>query len=256
MATHTLNFPGANLNASESTVDTATIGTGGLIIDTDTLVVNASTNRVGIGSDAPTVSLDVVGGVNISGVTELTGTDHATDVNTGTLTVAGGISTQTNLHALTVYTHGGLVTNRSGTCKKTYSYTTTLPVDATVSTATFTIVFSNHVFQSRIYATLVEGTSTVSSFIQDICGGHITGLTPANIILGTTTVVGHSGAPWSSVITTNTNTVEYKVNEDIVGNGYYDVFVEYLSSHADGRVLKFTKGSELGGQVDAITFNY
>jgi len=35
MATHTLNFPGANLNATESTVDTATIGTGGLIVDTN-----------------------------------------------------------------------------------------------------------------------------------------------------------------------------------------------------------------------------
>lgn len=256
MATHTLNFPGVNLNASESTVDTATIGTGGLIVDTDTLVVNASTNRVGIGSDAPNVSLDVGGGVNISGMTELTGTDHATDVNTGTLTVAGGISTQTNLHASNVYTQGGLITNRAGTCKKTYSHNGTLPTNATIANGTFTVVFSNHVFQSRIYATLVEGTSTVSSFIQDVCGGHITGGTPANIVLGTTTVVGHSGAPWSSVTSTNTNTVEYNANEAIVGAGYYDIFVEYLSSHPDGRVLKFTKGSELGGQVDAITFNY
>jgi hypothetical protein len=251
MATHTLNFLGANLNATESTVDTATIGSGGLIVDTNVLVVNASTNRVGIGSGAPAASLDVVGDVNVTGVTILSAADNATDVTTGTLTVVGGISTQTNLHASNIYTHGGLITNRSGTCKKTYSHNGTLPDDATIANATFSVVFSQHVFQAKIYATLVEDTATVSSFSQDCCGGHITGGTPGTITLGNTTVVGHSGAPWDNEVTSNGTTVTFKANEAIVGAGYYDIFVEYLSSHADGKVVKFTEGG-----FDEITFNY
>tara|TARA_R110002153_G_scaffold258661_1_gene418135 strand:- start:1156 stop:1911 length:756 start_codon:yes stop_codon:yes gene_type:complete len=251
MATHTLNFPGANLNASESTVVTATIGAGGLIVDTDTLVVNASTNRVGIGSDAPAVTLDVGGGVNISGVTELTGTDHATDVNTGTLTVAGGISTQTNLHASNVYTQGGLITNRAGTCKKTYSHNGTLPANATIANGTFTVNFSNHVFQAKIYATICEGTLTLSSINMDCVGGHITGGTPAAITLGEVVVVGHNSCPWSAEVTTTANAMTFKIDHAVVGDGNYDIFVEYLSSHADGRVVKFTEGG-----ADEITFNY
>ena len=42
MSTHTLSFPGADINTTQLTV-----GTGGLVVDTETLVVNASTNRVG-----------------------------------------------------------------------------------------------------------------------------------------------------------------------------------------------------------------
>ena len=280
MATHTLNFPGANLNAAECTVDTATIDTatigggtatftsttvtsatvnGDLTVDTNTLVVDASTNRVGIGSATPTSTLDVVGAVTLSstlgvnGVGTFSSTTEATNTTTGALTVVGGISTQTNVHASNVYTHGGLITNRSGTCKKTYSHSGTLPVAATVANATFGIEFSNHIFQARVYATLIEDTVTVSSISFDCCGGHITGGTPGTITIGSTTVVGHSSYPWNVVVTPTTNTVTFKANE-AAGAGlaaYYDIFVEYLSSHADGRVIKFTKDA-----VDDITFNY
>lgn len=252
MSTHTLSFPGADINTTQLTV-----GAGGLIVDSETLVVNASTNRVGIGSATPTSSLDVAGAVTlsdtlaVSGVGTFSSDTEATSTTTGALIVTGGLSTQTNVHASNVYTHGGLITNRAGTCKKTYSHTGTLPDNATIAQGTFTVVFSAHVFAAKIYATIVEGTSTVSSLVFDCCGGHITGGTGADITVGQTTVIGHSACPWSSVVTSDATTVTFKVAEDVVGNGYYNIFVEYLSAHADGVVDKFTEGG-----VDEILFNY
>jgi cytoskeletal protein CcmA (bactofilin family) len=192
-------------------------------------------------------------GSNTASVTTLTasGTTEATDTLTGALTVAGGLSTQTNVHASNVYVHGGLITNRGGTCKKTYSHTGTLPDNATIAQSTFTVVFSAHVFAAKIYATIVEGTSTVSSLVFDCCGGHITGGVGADITIGQTTVIGHSACPWSTVVTSDATTVTFKSAEDVVGSGYYNIFVEYLSAHADGVVDKFTEGG-----VDEITFNY
>jgi hypothetical protein len=108
------------------------------------------------------------------------------------------------------------------------------------------------VFYAKITATLVEGTETVSSFTQECCGGHITGGTSLNnITLGQTTVIGHSACPWSTEVTANVTTVTFKAAQAVEGAGYYDIFVEYLSAHTGGRVLKFTEGG-----VDEITFNY
>jgi predicted acyltransferase (DUF342 family) len=211
-------------------------------------------------------ALVVVGGVGISGdihathanledveadSVNVTDTTESTDTQTGAVTIAGGLSTQTNVHASNVYTTGGLITNTAGTAKKTYSHTGTLPTNATVANATFGVVFSNHVFYAKITATLVEGTATVSSFTQECCGGHITGGTPGTITLGGTTVIGHSACPWSTVVTANATTVTFKAAEAVVGDGYYDIFVEYLSAHTGGRVLKFTEGG-----LDEIIFNY
>ena len=192
-------------------------------------------------------------GSNTASVSTLTVTDttQATSVTTGAHTVIGGISTQTNVHASNVYTHGGLITNRAGTCMKTYSHKGSLPLNATIANATFGVQFSNHIFQAKIYAILVEGTVTVSRMVQDCCGGHISGGVPGTITLGTTNVIGHSACPWDTIVNANTNTVTIKAKENVVGNGYYDIFVEYLSSHADGRVEKFTQGG-----VDEIMFNY
>jgi hypothetical protein len=206
-------------------------------------------------------ALQVVGGLGVgqtifaadmsSGSVIVTDTTQATLTTTGALRVVGGISTQTNVHASNVYTYGGLITNRSGTCKKTYSHTGTLPTNASVANATFGIVFSNHVFQAQIYAVLVEGTATVSSITQDCCGGHITGGTPATITLGSTNVIGHSAYPWDTVVASNGTTVTIKAKQVLVGAGNYNIFVEYLSAHAGGKVLKFTEGGS-----DEIVFNY
>jgi hypothetical protein len=251
-------------NATSTTKDT-----GALIVTTGGVGIEENLNVGGVTkvwntTDAGATNqgaLQVVGGIGVaktvfaadmsSGSVIVTDTTQAVTTTTGSLKVAGGISTQTNVHASNVYTHGGLITNRAGTCRKTYSHTGTLPTNASIANATFSVVFSNHVFQAKIYATLVEATATVSSFSQDCCGGHITGGTPGTITLGSTTIIGQSGAPWDTVVTSNGTTVTFKANEAIVGAGYYDIFVEYLSSHTNGRVVKFTEGGS-----DEIIFNY
>ena len=206
-------------------------------------------------------ALQVVGGLGVgqtifaadmsSGSVTVTDTTQATLTTTGALKVAGGISTQTNVHASNVYTYGGLITNRSGTCKKTYSHTGALPTNASIANATFTVVFSNHVFQAKIYAVLVEATATVSSITQECCGGHLTGGTPGTITLGSTSIIGQSACPWDPVVASNATTVTIKAKEAVVGAGNYNIFVEYLSAHAGGAVLKFTEGGS-----DEIVFNY
>jgi hypothetical protein len=298
---------------------------GDLKVDTSVLVVNSTTNRVGINKATPGYALDVDGDINFSGTfredgnpfistpwTIETGPDALSytagnvginkatpaytldvdgDINfTGTfredgvpfvstpwtiettpdalsyiagnvgigeatpdatLHVTGNAYVTTNLFASNVYTSGGLITNTAGTAKKTYSHTGTLPNNATIANGTFGIVFSNHVFQAKIYAVLVEGTVTVSSITQDCCGGHITGGTPATITLGSTNVIGHSGYPWDTVVASNGTTVTIKAKQILVGAGNYNIFVEYLSAHTGGRVLKFTEGGS-----DEIVFNY
>ena len=217
-------------------------------VDTTLIATDTGQSRVGINKASPGFTLDVNGIVN---ATDLYIGGSA--LNTTPWTINGDDLEYFigDIYTSNIYIRGGLITNTSGTRKKTYSHNGTLPDDATIANATFSVVFSQHVFQAKIYATLVEDTATVSSFSQDCCGGHITGGTPGTITLGNTTVVGHSGAPWDNEVTSDGTTVTFKANEDIVGAGYYDIFVEYLSSHADGKVVKFTEGG-----ADEITFNY
>jgi hypothetical protein len=247
---------------------------GDLKVDTSVLVVNSTTNRVGINKATPGYALDVDGDINFTGTFREDGVPFvstpwtiettpdalsyiAGNVGIGeatpdaTLHVTGNAYVTTNLFASNVYTSGGLITNTAGTAKKTYSHTGTLPNNATIANGTFGIVFSNHVFQAKIYAVLVEGTVTVSSITQDCCGGHITGGTPATITLGSTNVIGHSGYPWDTVVASNGTTVTIKAKQILVGAGNYNIFVEYLSAHTGGRVLKFTEGGS-----DEIVFNY
>ena len=62
MSTHTLNFPGADINTTQLTV-----GTGGLSVNSSALRVDASASRVGIGILTPQHTLDVVGDINTTG---------------------------------------------------------------------------------------------------------------------------------------------------------------------------------------------
>jgi len=247
-----------------------------LNVDTNSLHVDSVSNRVGIGKTDPAFTLDVTGDINFSGElykgdnpfvstpwniestpTALSYTDGFVGIGEitpdATLHVTGNAYVTTNVHASNVYTQGGLITNRAGTCKKTYSHNGTLPTNASIANGTFTVNFSNHVFQAKIYATICEGTITVSSINMDCVGGHITGGTPAAITLGEVVVVGHYSCPWSAEVTTTANDMTFKIDHAVaVGEvAYYDIFVEYLSSHADGRVVKFTEGG-----ADEITFNY
>jgi hypothetical protein len=250
MATHTLNFPGANLNAAEITVDTATIGNiiGGFTVGTNQLIVDG-----------------ITGAVTASGSVTLTDTTSATSSTTGALKVAGGISTQENLNVagdinLTGNVVGdlrvtrGLITNTGGVTKKTYSYTGTLTNTQTIADSTIKITFSNHVFRAKVVAHLVEGTGeNLSTIAFDCAGGKWDGTTPSNnISKGPVSVIGASSSnPWNSTLTRTATTVAFAPTLNMAADGAYNVFIEYISQNSSGVVINVIEGS-----TTEITFGY
>ena len=220
MATHTLNFPGANLNATETTVDRATIGNiiGGLTVDTDNLVVDGATGAVTVG-----------GAVTAGGVVSLTDTTEATSSITGALKVSGGVGIGKR-----AYISSGLITNTNGVAKKTYSKTGTITNGTTPGIA---IVFSNHAFSARITAQLIESDEEISSLFIDVTGGKRGGSVSAlNIAKGQLSICGDTTSnPWSSTVGVTTSTVTITPSTNLDGEGHYNIFVEYVS--VDGSVL-------------------
>jgi cytoskeletal protein CcmA (bactofilin family) len=195
-------------------------------------------------------------GSNTVSITTLTasGTTEATDTLTGALTVAGGISTQTNVHAANVYISGGLITNTAGVTKKTYAYSGDL---GTVSTteATIKINFTNHVFYAKVVAHLAEGTGEdISTLAFECGGGKWDGTTPSNsVVVGPLSIFGVSSAnPWDSTVTTTATSVSFKPSETMASAGNYNVFVEYISQSSSGKVSTIEEGT--GGAV--VTFGY
>jgi ubiquitin len=257
-----------------STQENLNVG-GDLKVDTSILVVNSTTNRVGINKAVPAYTLDVDGDINFTGTFRENGDQFVSTpweiesnptalsyingfVGIGeatpdaTLHITGNAYVTTNLHASNVYTQGGLITNRAGTCKKTYSHTGTFPDGATEAQTNIGIVFTNHVFQAKIYATLIEGADTVSNMTVDCGGGNLNGDTPANsIVVGPVSIFGQSASAWDPVVASTTTTVTIKADAALTGAGAYNIFVEYLSAHTGGTVVKFTEGGS-----DEITFNY
>ena len=83
---------GGNTVLGNATSDTTSIS-GGLIVDTDTLVVDESNNRVGINNSGPSEALDVAG--NIVSNSTISGnilTDGTASINGGAITGATDIS--------------------------------------------------------------------------------------------------------------------------------------------------------------------
>jgi cytoskeletal protein CcmA (bactofilin family) len=52
---------------------TSLVASGNVVVDTNTLFVDSVNNRVGVGTDSPTVALDVVGDLKVSGNATITG---------------------------------------------------------------------------------------------------------------------------------------------------------------------------------------
>ena len=140
-----------SVNVTDNTPSTSTATgalkvTGGVGI-VENLFVGGTGKIENPSTSTATGALKVTGGVGIvenlfvGGTGKIENITDATTTTTGALKVAGGISTQTNVHASNVYTQGGLITNRAGTCKKTYSHNGTLPTNATIANGTFTVSF-------------------------------------------------------------------------------------------------------------------
>lgn len=270
MSTHTLNFPGADINTTQLTV-----GTGGLAVNGNVLRVDPSASRVGIGTATPQYSLDVLGDFNFSGDiyqggTQIKGTPWTietspdalsyTSGNVGigaanpgaTLEVTGNAYISSNLDVYgDVLITGGLSTNTGGV-KKLYSFSGDLGAGQTIADSTIKITFSAHVFYAKIVAHLIESEDEVSTLSMECGGGHWTGGTPLSIAKGPVGIFGSASTnPWSSTITTSTTEVSFKPTTDMAVAGHYNVFIEYMSHNSSGKVTKITEGS-----TDVVTFGY
>ena len=100
--------PGTNLSKSGNTLNVVSSPnfTGGLTVDTTTLVVDATNNRVGIGSSAPSNTLDVLGDSKFTGDFTIAGTSATT---------IGGTSATINNSTITLGTTGSVINISSTT---------------------------------------------------------------------------------------------------------------------------------------------
>jgi acetyltransferase-like isoleucine patch superfamily enzyme len=191
-------------------------------------------------------------GSNTAAVSTLTvsGTTQATDTLTGALTVAGGISTQTNVHAANVYISGGLITNTAGVTKKTYAYSGTI---ADTEQPYINVCFTNESFSAKIDAQLIEGDDEISTISLVCCGGNKGGTFPASDIqVGSVQVFGPASTnPWSSAVVADKTTVALIPSAAIDTSGEYHIFVEYLTAKSAGAVANVVQDT-----TEKIVFGY
>ena len=123
---------GGNTVLGNATSDTASIS-GGLTVDTDTLVVDESNDKVGINQATPSVELDVSGSANITQSLDVglnlavAGSSTFGDSTADTVTLTGDMTVGGNVTATTAPTIGDHLVN------KTY-VDTTQPGLTTIST--------------------------------------------------------------------------------------------------------------------------
>jgi predicted nucleic acid-binding protein len=146
-------------------------------VDTDTLRVDAVTDRVGINVSAPDASLHVVGNAHVQNTTE------AFSTVTGAMTIAGGLGVTANVHATQFHGDGskltGLVTtledvaNNGNTMSNVIIFenaTTGLVTDGKVGVSTRAPNANLHVVGNVHVADTTEAFSTVTGAVT-ITGG-------------------------------------------------------------------------------------
>jgi len=181
-----------------------------------------------------------------AGITTLTNTTDATSKTTGSLVLGGGVGIAKNVYVgANAYVTGGLITNVGQVAKKTYSYSGDLATGTTTTDGKITLTFTNHTFYAKIMAQLIESDAEVSTLVIECGGGHWTGGTPLTVAKGTHNMFGDTNNtnPWDVTITFGTNTVSFQPSTTMADDGHYNVFVEYTSQHADGKLQTLTEGT-------------
>jgi enhancing lycopene biosynthesis protein 2 len=176
----------------------------------------------------------------------VTDATEATSSTTGALKSAGGVGIAKDVYVgERAYVTGGLITNTGQVSRKTYSYSGNLATNVTAANGKITLTFTNHTFYAKIIAQLIESDAEVSTLILECAGGNWSGGTPLTIAKGTHNMFGDTNNtnPWSATINFTANTVDFQPNTTMADNGHYNIFVEYTSQHADGKLSTLTEGT-------------
>jgi len=178
--------------------------------------------------------------VQFDGATALVTTGKVGIANTAPdheLSVTGNVFVSSEIRVV-----GGLITNLGGLTKKTYGYS-----DGTITASTIpeiNVVFDSQLFSAKITAHLVEPTSNISVLTLDVTGG-----TGRDIGKGFLSIVGDQNSKhWDSDIATTPTTVTLKPSVELLSDGTYGVFVEYLGT---GGVVRIDQND-----VSGVTFDY
>ena len=176
----------------------------------------------------------------------VTDATEATSSTTGALKSAGGVGIAKDVYVgERAYVTGGLITNTGQVSRKTYSYSGNLATNVTAANGKITLTFTNHTFYAKIIAQLIESDAEVSTLILECAGGNWSGGTPLTISKGTHNMFGDTNNtnPWNATINFTANTVDFKPNTTMADDGHYNIFVEYTSQHADGKLSTLTEGT-------------
>ena len=176
----------------------------------------------------------------------MTDATEATSSTTGALKSAGGVGIAKDVYVgERAYVTGGLITNTGQVSRKTYSYSGNLATNVTAANGKITLTFTNHTFYAKIIAQLIESDAEVSTLILECAGGNWSGGTPLTISKGTHNMFGDTNNtnPWNATINFTANTVDFKPNTTMADDGHYNIFVEYTSQHADGKLSTLTEGT-------------